>query len=83
MESFNPNDPGNLNNTIFGLPYRVEDAHLVFIPVPWDVTVSYKDGTAGAPEAIFKASFQIDLLDPFKEKAWETSMAMDKINESI
>ena len=76
MQDFNPNDIGNINNNIFGLPTNEENATVIFIPVPWDVTVSYSAGTSKAPAAIFDASFQVDLFDPFKEKAWETSYAM-------
>ncbi len=76
MRDFNPNDIGNINNNIFGLPTNDENASVIFIPVPWDVTVSYSAGTAKAPKAIYDASFQVDLFDPFKENAWETAYAM-------
>jgi len=79
MSTFNPNDIGNINNNIFGLPYNVEDAQIILIPIPWDVTVSYKTGTARAPEAIFDASFQVDLFDWAKENAWQTKIAMAEI----
>ena len=83
MQYFNPNDIGNINNNIFGLPFNEANASIVFIPVPWDVTVSYGAGTANAPEAIFDASFQVDLFDPFKENAWETAYAMCAIPSDI
>jgi len=83
MQSFNPDDIGNTNNNIFGLPTNEENAKVIFIPVPWDVTTSYSAGTAKAPEAIFNASFQVDLLDPFKENAWETGYAMLPISPEI
>ena len=83
MTDFNPNDIGNINNNIFGLPTNEENAQMIFIPVPWDVTVSYSAGTAKAPEAIFDASFQVDLFDPFKENAWETAYAMSPVSLEI
>lgn len=76
MEAFDPNAPGNLNNNIFGLPYDAKTAKIIFIPVPWDVTVSYKGGTSEAPDAILKASMQVDLYDPYKKNAWQTPIAM-------
>jgi len=83
MNNFNPNDIGNINNNIFGLPTNEIDARLIFIPVPWDVTVSYGGGTSKAPEAIFNASFQVDLFDPFKENAWETNYAMLPVSNTL
>ncbi|HNW98037.1 MAG TPA: agmatinase family protein [Bacteroidales bacterium] len=83
MNDFNPNDIGNINNNIFGLPYDTNSANIVFVPVPWDVTVSYNDGTAHAPEAIFNASFQVDLFDPIKKDAWKTGYAMTNIPKEI
>jgi len=83
MTNFNPNDIGNLNNNIFGLPTNENDAKLIFIPVPWDVTVSYGGGTSKAPEAIFEASFQVDLFDAFKENAWETGYAMIPLSKEL
>lgn len=76
MADFNPNDIGNINNNIFGLPTTEENSNVIFIPVPWDVTVSYKAGTSKAPQSIFDASFQIDLFDPIFENAWQTGFAM-------
>ena len=83
MSDFNPNDIGNKNSNIFGFPSDVESAKIVFIPVPWDATVSYNAGTAKGPEAIFNASFQVDLYNPFKENAWEPIYAMCAVSEKI
>jgi len=83
MQKFDPNDIGNINNNIFGLPTNEENAEIIFIPVPWDATVSYSAGTSKAPEAIFNASFQVDLFDPFKENAWETAYAMCPVSKEI
>ena len=59
LSGFDPNGAGNPNYNVFGLPFSEEDAALVIIPVPWEVTVSYKAGTARAPEHIFRASLQV------------------------
>jgi agmatinase len=40
------------------------DAALVLIPVPWEATTSYRGGTSRGPEAIVRASHQLDLEDP-------------------
>jgi agmatinase len=73
---FNPNDIGNTNLNIFGLPFTEKDAQLILLPVPWDTTVSYNRGTAASPDAIFEASFQVDLFDPFLKDAWKKGIAM-------
>ncbi len=83
MQEFNPNDIGNINNNIFGFPVDEDDAKIIFIPVPWDATVSYNAGTAKGPVAIFEASFQVDLFDPFKENAWNPIYAMCEVSSDI
>ncbi len=75
MENFDPNGLGVKGN-LFGLPVTPEEAVLVIIPVPWEVTVSYREGTARGPEAILQASFQIDLFHHEIKEAWKTSVAM-------
>ena len=40
-----------------------ENPAVVILPVPFDATTTYGTGTAGAPEAIRRASAQVDLRD--------------------
>lgn len=80
IKAFNPNDPVNVNNNIYGLPFNIEESEVILIPVPWDVTVSSRDGTSMAPDAIFKASFQVDLYDDFLEDAWKYGISMDWVS---
>ena len=61
LSNYDPNSVSNPNNNIFGLPSTEDEARLIIVPVPWEVTVSYGAGTARAPEAILKASLQVDL----------------------
>ena len=66
LSHFDANGASNPKNNIFGLPFSEEDARLVILPVPWEVTVSYGAGTARAAEHVFQASMQVDarvLLD--------------------
>ena len=79
IKSFNPNDLSNINFNIFGLPFNIEESEVILIPVPWDVTVSYKDGASKAPEAIFKASSQVDLYDAYIKDAWKFGISMDPV----
>ena len=57
------NGKASANAGIYGLPYSEEQSKVVFIPVPWDVTTSYMAGTNKGPQAIMRASDQIDLFD--------------------
>ena len=81
IQEFNPNDVGNNNNGIFGLPFTTEEAEIVIIPFPWEVTVSYKPGTADAPLEIVESSRQIDLYEPRLKDAWKLGIAMDEFPE--
>jgi agmatinase len=83
IKNFDPSGMGDKSANIFGLPFTTEEAALVIIPVPWEVTVSYSAGTAQGPEAVFDASFQVDLYDPDIRDAWKTGLAMDKIPAHI
>lgn len=40
-----------------------ESATVAILPVPFEATVSYGGGTAGGPEAILRASTQVELFD--------------------
>src|SRR4030095_10078083 len=83
LSLFDPNSVGNPNNNIFGLPTTEENARLVIIPVPWEVTVSYRAGTARAPEHIFKASLQIDLFDADVPDGWRKGFYMQPTDRKI
>ncbi|MDQ3048795.1 MAG: agmatinase family protein [Bacteroidota bacterium] len=83
INNFDPNGLGDANNNIFGLPYTTEEAEVVIIPVPWEVTVSYSAGTALGPQAVFEASYQVDLFDPKIKDAWKIGLAMDPVSDDI
>ncbi len=75
---FNPSGVGLKNGNFIGLPYSEESAKIILIPVPWDVTVSFEEGTANAPQAILDASVQLDLYDPEIEDAWKLGIFMQQ-----
>jgi agmatinase len=83
INNFNPNDIGDAENNIYGLPFTPEEADLVIIPVPWEVTVSYSAGTADGPAAIYDASYQVDLYDANVKDAWQKGMAMLPIDQKV
>ncbi|MEQ8424602.1 MAG: agmatinase family protein [Cyclobacteriaceae bacterium] len=82
INQFNPNNPG-VTGQLFGLPFSEENAELVILPVPWEVTVSYKGGTAIAPKAILEASAQVDLHVKNIPDAWKLGIAMLPFPEQI
>ncbi|MFN5848518.1 MAG: agmatinase family protein [Chitinophagales bacterium] len=68
---FNPNALGLDNGNLYGLPSTFKDAEVIVFPVPWDVTVSYGDGTSQAPDLIREESLQVDLYDLEYGNFWE------------
>jgi agmatinase len=83
LSSFDPNSAGNPNNNIFGLPFSEEEARLVLLPVPWEVTVSFGSGTARSCEQIFKASLQVDLFDPDLPDGWKQGFYLKESDKKI
>lgn len=73
IEAGNPPAPGA---GIFGLSIPPEDAALVLIPVPWEATTSYGQGTAQAPQALVQASYQMDLFDLTYGKPFRRGITM-------
>ncbi len=53
------------------------------IPVPWEATVSYGEGTSKGPKAILDASQQVDLYDLIYPNGWKEGIAMQDIPSSI
>jgi len=83
ITDFDPDAVSNPNNGIFGLPFTEEEAKLVLLPVPWEVTVSYKPGTARAPEHICTASMQVDLADDDICDGWKRGIFLREIDKNI
>lgn len=82
IENFDPNGPG-IKGNLFGLPFTTENATMVIVPVPWEVTVSYKVGTASGPQAILEASSQIDLFHREIKDIWKLGITMLPIQTNI
>ncbi len=83
LSLFDPNAVSNLNNNIFGLPFSEDEAELVLVPVPWEVTVSYRAGTARAPDHLLSASMQVDLYDQDMPEAWKHGFYMRKADKKV
>jgi len=83
LSQFDPDIAGNPNNNIFGLPFSEEDARLIILPVPWEVTVSYGAGTARAAEQIRKASTQIDIFDSENPEGWKEGFYLRDVDKKL
>jgi agmatinase len=83
LSQFDPNAVGNPNNNLFGLPFTEDDARLVILPVPWEVTVSYGAGTSRAAEHVYKCSRQVDLFDTDGNFGWKQGFYMREIDRKL
>lgn len=83
LQDFNPNSVGVDNGNYFGMPFTAEDAELVLVSAPWDVTSSYGAGSAYAPDAIIEASTQLDFYDPVSPDQWRKGIATADIDYDI
>jgi agmatinase len=83
LSGFDVNSVSNPNNNIFGLPFSEEDARLIILPVPWEVTVSFGSGTARSAEQIFKASLQVDLFDRDNPGSWREGFYLKDADKKI
>jgi agmatinase len=83
MSDFNPNDIALDNGNLYGLPKNIVETDLVVVSVPWDVTVSYAEGTSHAPQLIQEESLQVDLYDFDYANFWEKGIYFVPPNDEI
>ncbi len=83
IKQFNPSEVGVKNGNLFGLPFSYDDSPIVILPVPWDVTVSYGEGTHYGPAAILDASPQLDFFDNDSIHAWKTGFHLLPISNEF
>jgi agmatinase len=83
MLKIDPNTKATADDGIYGLPFTESQSKIVFIPVPWDVTTSYLAGTSKGPDAILRASEQMDLFDLDFNRPYEHGIFMQKISKEI
>ena len=81
IDNFNPSGIGVNNGNFIGLPFDEADASVVLLPVPWDVTVSFTDGTATGAQNILDCSAQLDLYDVDVKNAWQLGIFMRPLDE--
>jgi len=72
---FDPDSPAT-DASLFGLGHTRDQASVVVVPVPFDATCSYRTGSARAPDAIRRASAQVDLHDHRFGPVWRRGVHM-------
>ena len=70
---FDPDQPSE-HATLFGLPPDPVRARIHVLPVPFEATCSYGLGTRHGPEAIRRASLQLDLYDDDHGEIWRSGI---------
>jgi agmatinase len=83
LQDYDPNGIGQLNGNLYGLPFDYDSANLIVLAVPWEVTVSYRAGTAQGPAQILAASPQLDLYDFDYPEGWKQGIFMVEIPSDI
>ena len=81
--SFDPNAAAASDSGIYGLPHGAAEAKVHVLPVPFDATTSYRDGTRHGPQAVLEASRQVDLFDLRNGKFYERGIFMLPIPQQI
>lgn len=78
-----PNAKASSAEGIYGLPFKENEAKVVYLPIPWDVTTSYQAGTSTGPQSILLASDQIDFFDLDYIDAYQAGLFMRKESSAI
>jgi agmatinase len=74
--TFDPDAAALPDSGLFGLACAPADAEVHVIPVPFDATTSYRKGTHRGPEAVLRASRQVDLFDLLTGRPYERGIAL-------
>lgn len=83
VQAFDPSGVGLDNGNLYGLPFDYDTAGIVVFGVPWEVTVSYHQGTGQGPQQVLAASPQLDLYDLDNPDGWQQGIYMPPIPEWI
>lgn len=81
--TFDPNAAAPPGSGIFGLPTTPSESLVHVLPVPFDATTSYRKGAARGPEAVLRASRQVDLFDLAYARPYEAGIALLEVDPDI
>ena len=80
---FDVNNSAPEGSGLFALPFGIDDAEIVVVPVPWDATSSQDKTSSGAPQAVYEASMYVELFDARYGRLYRRGIAMDAAVEDI
>ena len=80
---FQPSLAADPESGIFGLDDSAAEAKVHVLGVPFDATTSFRRGAAAGPEAILRASHQVELLDLITGKPYEAGIYMHPIDDQV
>jgi agmatinase len=83
LSHFDPDAAAPAGSGIYGLPFSPAESRVVIVPVPFEATTSYGGGTSRGPQAVLKASHQVDLFDHDTGRPYEQGIAMLPIPKKI
>ena len=83
IDTFDPSHVGLDNGQLFGFPFDYGTAEIIVLGVPWEVTVSYRAGTAQGPERVLKASPQLDFYDWDNPSGWQQGIFMEPLDAEL
>jgi agmatinase len=83
LQDFDPSSIGVDNGNLLGLPFDYDSASTIVLGVPWEVTVSYRAGTAAGPQVVLEASRQLDIFDFDHPEGWKQGIFMAEIPAHI
>ena len=74
--TFDPSAAAPAGSGIFGLSCGPQESEVHVLPVPFDATASYRKGAWRGPEAIERASKQVELFDLATGRPYEAGICM-------
>jgi agmatinase len=83
MATYDPSGVGLDNGNLYGLPCDYDTAGIIVVGVPWEVTVSYHEGTAQGPKRVLEASPQLDLYDLDNPDGWRQGIFMPSLPDHL
>ena len=76
LANLDPNAASKPGSGLFGLDVARAEAAVWVLPVPFDATTSYRPGTSAGPDAVARASHQVDLLCPLFGHPWRAGIVL-------
>lgn len=76
MQAFDPAAAALPGSGIYGLPSTADDAAVHVLGAPFDATASYRKGAWKGPDAVLRASRQVDLFDLATGRPYEAGIWM-------